>query len=353
MRQKGELIWYGIIGIIFLAIIMVFLVIYFNGFGERYSVCGDGTFEGDCSLNSPYFCSKGILIEKASYCGCPDVLSYKKDSCVSQYQTNPKTISMNYTLNGVSKKLNFVVYKGLADYLYNLPVSLSGNVSRLDFKLRNINNPEQRELLMPLVIAIQNSEKDEVNQTRIAISLVQNIPYNSSGKPLKFVASDGSEYSRYPYETLYDFSGVCGEKTELLVFLLKELGYGTADIYYGYENHEAAGIKCPVSESMNKSGYCFIETTGPAILSNDKEEYSGFGRLISNPDIFIISEGKSLGDIGEYADAEEWIKLDREIKTKKQEMSLSDFQKWKNLVKKYGLEIPSILKEIVKQLNEK
>ena len=39
------------------------------------------------------------------------------------------------------------------------------------------------------------------------------------------------------------------------------------------ENHESVGIRCPLEESYKESGYCFIETTAPAIISDDSIEY--------------------------------------------------------------------------------
>ncbi len=343
--------------LIFILLIFVGWFFFFYSFENEAAInsCGDKTSYGNCSKIQPYFCDDGFLIAKASVCGCSNLKTREGETCISKYQTEPKKISLNYTLNGVHKKIDFLVYKGLSDYLFGLPVFLSGNnLSRGDFKLRNINNLEQRELLLPLVVAIQDSEKNELDQVRTAISIVQNIPYNSSGKKLNFVGAGDTEYQRYPYETLYDFSGLCGEKTELLSFLLKELGYGSASFYYKEENHEAAGIKCPVSESIAGSGYCFIETTGPAILTDDKEEYFGVGVLESTPEIFVLSEGNALDKgIDEYSDADKWITLNRKIKTEQERMSISNFNKWKFLVNKYGLEIPDFLSEIVRNLESK
>lgn len=31
---------------------------------EKFQTCGDGTFYGTCSLEKPYYCSNGILMEK-------------------------------------------------------------------------------------------------------------------------------------------------------------------------------------------------------------------------------------------------------------------------------------------------
>ncbi|MDP3991884.1 MAG: hypothetical protein Q8P79_00020, partial [Nanoarchaeota archaeon] len=95
------------------------------------------------------------------------------------------------------------------------------------------------------------------------------------------------------------------EKSELLTFLLRELGYGTAIFYNQPENHESVGIKCPVEESYKGTGYCFVETTGPSIITDDSIEYFGGIVLESKPEIILISDGYGLSrGLQEYRDAE-------------------------------------------------
>ena len=103
---------------------------------------------------------------------------------------------------------------------------------------------------------------------------------------------------------LYDEQGICGEKTTLLAFLLREMGYKLSLFYYAQENHEALGIGCPVGKSFDRTGYCFVETTGPAILSDNSIEYIGGITLDSEPQIMPLSEGKTLRrNLYEYRDA--------------------------------------------------
>ena len=70
--------------IILLVVLVLLLVFFFRGFigdlfvgNEELEVCGDGSFYNTCSLNKPYYCEEGILIEKASICGCLEEM--KKD----------------------------------------------------------------------------------------------------------------------------------------------------------------------------------------------------------------------------------------------------------------------------------
>ncbi len=304
--------------------VLVLLILFSGGFGlvdfikEKISPpqkvsCGDGTLYNNCSLTKPYFCLDGKLIDLSSLCGCPDGFAGKNNTCLSSYQTDPKKIYLKYMLGGESYSTDFIVYGGFVDYISKIPRSIryspGDNSSRVDFKLKAINEEEQRKFLIPLVIKIQNITDNGEDQARIAISIVQNIPFGTSNKTVTFGNSKVS-YSRYPYEVLYDMEGVCGEKTDLLAFLLRELGYEVSFFYYPEENHEALGISCPVKESLIESGYCFVETTGPSIITDNKISYVGIGKLSFIPEMYLISSGKSLGEnLEEYRDAARLIRI--------------------------------------------
>jgi len=328
-----------LIFVLFLLIVIFYLFIIKE---KGALVCGDGTLYENCSLRKPYFCLNGTLIEKASVCDCPEILTKKGDLCSSKYQINPKNITLKYVLRGEKNKINFVVYGGMVDYISSLPKSIYHSRDekplRRDFKLRNINEEEQRELLLSLVTKIQNIAENKEDQVRIAVSIVGNIPYWESEKIIT-VGPNQINYTRYPYEVLYDFQGACEGRSELLVFLLKEMGYGVAIFYYSLENHEAVGIKCPMKYSLNNTGYCFVETTAPSIISNNQGYYIGWGELSSEPEMILISEGDSLGkNLYEYKDARDLIKISKIIE-EKGELNIFQYNKLESLREKYGLEI--------------
>ena len=305
-------------------LVLALLFVLSGGFGifdslEDHSIketdafCGDGTMYNSCSNVQPYYCKDDKFIELASVCGCPEGFGKNKDICFSNYNTGYKNTRLNYTLRGEKGFIDFVVYEGFRDYISKIPRSISSlpneEYSRADFTLKAINEEEQAKFLMPLVIKIQNITDDKEDQMRIAISVVQNIPFGASNKTAYFGGNKVS-YSRYPYEVIYDMQGICGEKTDLLVFLLRELGYGTSLIYYGPENHEALGLECPVEESLDGSGYCFVETTAPAIITDNQISYVGVGKLLSQPEIYPISSGNSIANnLEEYGDAEKLIRI--------------------------------------------
>ncbi len=298
-----------------LGLIAIFSVIFFlrDGSEEQISdenmkkVCGDGTSFGECSETKPYFCLEGKLIEDAESCGCNIDSNFSGSNCVSKYELQPLERSFNYTLLSAEKEISFTSYGDFAEYLSRMPRTIessNGEVpTRRDFKLKILDNENQKELLMPLVVEIQNSQPDKVNQLRTAVSLVQNIPYSNS-KILDPFSKGQFNYSRYPYEVLYYNSGICGEKSVLMAFILRELSYDVSVFYFAEENHEVVGVKCPLEKSFRETGYCFIETGGPAIISDFGIEYIGGIKLNSNPEIIRISEGLSLPeDMEEYDDA--------------------------------------------------
>ena len=335
MLKKGELIRTSIAVSSFILMLVLFFI--FNA----SHTCNDGTNYNECSNTKSYLCLNGILIKNASSCGCSELSMVNGENCISDYQIGPKLITLNYTLNGKRGQINFIAYQKLYDYLSKLSRFIEDDSNEesilLNFRLKNLDDEYQRELLLPLVVGIQNSAKNKDDQARIAISIVQNIPFGNSNKTLRFGGVE-LEYYRYPYEVLYDYEGVCGEKSELLIFLLRELGYGSAFIYYKIENHEAVGIKCLEEKSLNNTGYCFIETTGPSIITDSNTEYTNLGQLISTPEIIPILGNFTFGKINFY-ESKDSIVLNN-IRERAREYGTINWIKhfqFKRLKEKYGL----------------
>ncbi len=328
----------------FIFILTALIIIFFHPITKilyNNPVCGDGSLERTCSISKPYFCYNGILREKATTCGCPGNLTQVGDSCYSDFQMKPKEITLKYVLRGQENKFNYIVYGGLTDYLSKLPASISYNLTaqplRVDFKLRDINEEQQKYLLLPLVAEIQNRASDKEDQARIAISIVQNIQWGLSDK--KTVFRDTTlDYSRHPYEVLYDGQGICGEKSELLAFLLREIGYDVALFYNQEENHESVGIKCPIEKSWDGTGYCFVETTGPSIITDTSISYAGGLTIKTEPQVLKISDGLSLSDdMYEYKDAETLMDIRKTLNGKSFFFNPIKFISFNNLENKYGL----------------
>jgi len=273
-------------------------------------VCKDNTIFDQCSDKKPLFCSMGQLIQKASRCGCPEEEVPIGDSCISKYVIDPKQVTLSYTLRGDHKSIDYTAYKGLNDYLADnhAGYSCSGcDYVAEDFsdcctsnsELARVNDIKQDQYLITLVQYIQGITSNKDDQVRIAISLVQHIPYDKLGY------SSGNLTGKYPYEVVYSGTGVCGEKSKLLAYLLKKLGYGTALFLYA-PIHESVGIKCPLKYQYQNTGYCFIESTNPSIVTDTNGDYAGLKLAqMGTPDVIKVSDGYSFDTVGEeYNDAD-------------------------------------------------
>ena len=306
---------------------------------EKIWRCSDGTIYGECSQNRPFYCLNGTLVERASLCGCPPNEIPKGDICISKFEVRPKNISLKYVLRGETGFIQFTVYGGVNDYLRELPRSITyyegePEPTTKDFVMKYLNDEIQTKYLKPLAEKIKKITSNKDDQARITISLVQHIPYDLEG--YRTANLEG----RYPYEVVYDNKGVCGEKSQLLAFLLRELGFGVVLFNFEIENHMAVGIKCPTKYSYKNTGYCFIETTEPTIITDYQEEYVGVGKLSSTPEIIYISEGASFDTVAEeYEDAQEWIKINEISKSSGGYLDEYHYNRWLYLVNKYGIEI--------------
>jgi hypothetical protein len=139
---------------------------------------------------------------------------------------------------------------------------------------------------------------------------------------------------RSPYEVLYENKGVCSEKSLLMVYLLRELGYGVVLYEFSSQNHMAVGIKSPVQYSYKNLGYAFIESTSPTIPTDSQGDYIGAGKLTSTPQIIQISDGSSFSSISEeYQDSITFNQFGNDGGT----LSPEKYRQWEMLVWKYGI----------------
>jgi hypothetical protein len=216
---------------------------------------------------------------------------------VAELETGKKKQSYPYTLRSQSQFLYFDTYSGVNAYLQdrypNRPTDFY-DVSKLEGYYREyVNDSVQEHYLDDLIDNINDRSYLPQERARIAVSLIQHIPYKVTSR------------TYYPYEVLYYDSGKCEDKSILAAYILSQMGYGTALLLYYPEHHMALGLKCPKKFSINNSGYCFVETTTPAIMTFNNGTYTGVGRLTSQPEIIRISEGNSFEQMEEeYTDAQ-------------------------------------------------
>jgi hypothetical protein len=246
-----------------------------------------------------------------------------------------KTMHYSYTLKGMSSEITFTVYEGMYDYLASIENSTvsyyagqepsAEEISRI-VTLRYVNEAVEKGEVNSLVKAIKQITSNEDDQARIAISIVQNIPYDWNA------FTTNNIHWKYPYEVLYTNTGVCEQKSVLLVCLLKELGYGCS--IFEFSNHAAVGIACPTQYAYS-SGYAFVESTTPTIITDWHGDYVESGKLPSSPSyVIVIQDGKVMNSISEeYQDAQTLLSLENMGPV----LDESHYAQWQALVNKYGI----------------
>ncbi|HHG84537.1 MAG TPA: hypothetical protein ENJ82_07300 [Bacteroidetes bacterium] len=95
---------------------------------------------------------------------------------------------------------------------------------------------------------------------------------------------------RYPYETLWDGTGVCADKSILLAKLLTNLGYGVVFFTYERANHMALGIQAPAGFGSYRTAYAFVESTSYTPIGRIPDTYIGGIRLERNP-LVVAAKG--------------------------------------------------------------
>ncbi len=113
---------------------------------------------------------------------------------------------------------------------------------------------------------------------------VQSMPYDFDK------LADPDADARFPVETLVERTGVCSDKSMLLVALLAHEGYDVALLVFDAENHMTAGIKGP-GEAYGSSGYLLIESTTPAYIAEIPEQFVSGIRLESDAHVIPIGTG--------------------------------------------------------------
>lgn len=239
-------------------------------------------------------------------------------------ETGLKTINYPYVIRGKPGSIRLDAYRGVNDYLSRkYPTT---HLDEREYWLQFIDESIQDRYLKQLAANIRAAESEPDNQVRTAISLVQTIPY----KDYPFDTA-----AKYPYHVLYHQDGDCDEKSLLLAYLFRELGYGTAVFLFEKEAHMAVGIRAPERYCYRDTGYAFIEATTPTIPTYAGGTYGDSKeKLTSKPKIFVIAEGDSFEGIWrEHADAAEW---DR-IQGKGPELDSYTYGRYRNLVQTYGM----------------
>jgi tetratricopeptide (TPR) repeat protein len=256
-------------------------------------------------------------------------VSPSDSSIPNQYlalKTGAVSKSFPFVLRGNHDTINLTMYQGVArEIAKEDPYSYVGKKDRYQ---KFIDLPEQEPFLDPVVEAIREKSDSPDDQVRIAVSLVQQIPYDQE------MLDAGTLEIRYPYQTLLDNEGVCCEKSVLLAYILHKLGYGVALFDFETEKHTAVGIRVAPDYDYKNTGYAFIETTTPLIISDGNGEYPAFGRIRSPPEVLPAGDGIPFSSVSEeWNDAREWDRLNSLGPV----LDRQDYSRWQALCHKYGI----------------
>ncbi|MDD5489344.1 MAG: hypothetical protein PHP25_01530 [Candidatus Moranbacteria bacterium] len=238
-------------------------------------------------------------------------------------------------LNGKTKKYSLALDPYLYTTLFNLPNYTCNGYATLGdcYNAISIDRADQKTALQPLLDWITKKIKKSDDRVRVAASMVQNITYDDNkATGTEIVATGRGHGTRYPYETVYENSGICGEKAFLMAFLFKNLGYGTALITYvsGGSSHQIAGVKCASDYDVNDTGYCFIDPNYRHMIT-----FGGSYETKTPYLIVPIADGKTFNAKNDWKDSRKWWtilnSIDAGTYTKKQAKD------YKKLIKKYGM----------------
>lgn len=242
------------------------------------------------------------------------------DPSVEDLETGGKSVSLDYTLHGNDGAIQTTVYEGVYNYL-------SEKRPKSGRYLDVFSDRIQDKYCSDLIRKIQAASTNHEDQARVAVSIVQQIQY-----------SDGLDYFwvEYPYERLYYNWGDCSQKSILLAYILKQLGFGVALLEFEEENHMAVGIATIEKYSYKNTGYAFVETTLPCIITDASGQY-GENRtsLSSVPKVIVIGNGQKMSDLDQ--DVQDVASL-LSLKGKGKKLNEKDYLNYVVIRDKYGLD---------------
>lgn len=274
--------------------------------------------EGKISL-SPNEIPKTVSLSQASLSPTQTLIS----------PSHGRSLGFIYNIKGVNGFIDITLYDDAYKNFSKESHTYTFNSDKeIIFEL--IENDSQDTYLKPLIDKIKSTSSDPDYQAKVAISLVQHIPYD-------YYNTRMTDWY-YPYETLYLGRGICSDKSILLGYILNKLGYDVALLQFDEENHMALGVKTSPEYDYLDSGYAFVETTQTSIITDSTEDFISGTELNSYPRIIPFNGGtKSLNVTEEYADAATLNYLESIGSKSNQTLSYTNYNRWYELSEKYDL----------------
>jgi hypothetical protein len=272
----------------------------------------------------------------------PNVSVYDTQPIYTTFETNPRYAAYNYSILDTEKDIvGFVVYGGVFEHLYGQEHTYYTHNETSDNLITklfvdSINNYYMSEFVKIII----DRYPDNGERLRMATSLVQKMEYDDVRSECIENLCEHSTDWWYPYETLYMNRGVCSDKSVLLAYLLKELGYDVVLLKFecngGGTGHMAVGIKTMEYDYMG-SGYAYIETTMPTMITYVPTNI-GVNCSAPNLSIMKISHGGLSFDVTEdYLDSVRMKELEQIANENYNLLSAEDYDDWMGIMKKYGM----------------
>jgi hypothetical protein len=194
-----------------------------------------------------------------------------------------KTTTLKCDYNGQSLSTEVKTSSNISNYYKNLSAK-NRNFNTGDFAGFTKTNSNDNTIIKLASdikdIAKSNNYSDD-QTIELAACFVQNIPYDEDKANVVLGIGDieNRDLAQFPYETLYENSGICTDKTYLGSALINELGYGTGILLFPDAQHMALGIAAPGGYGDFETKYVYMEMTNsgfaPGEVPADVNEANG------------------------------------------------------------------------------
>jgi len=203
--------------------------------------------------------------------------------------TNPRELTLNCDYHGKNMAVTETLYGSLYDYYRTDPTKKSAYLHNQEKDF--VTSYEQDGTVHELSTKIQalgtanGLAGDQILD--LSACLIQNIPYDDA-KAARILGPNfatqpiDSVIPRYPYETLYDKTGICTDKTYLGAAVLRELGYETAILTFDAQKHMSLGVAVPAGYGSFGTKYGIMELTGSGFLVGDVPDLNATAGLAIN-----------------------------------------------------------------------
>jgi hypothetical protein len=181
-------------------------------------------------------------------------------------KSEPKEISLTCDYKGNELVINHTLHGNVNQFYKN-----SDKYSKVDYVdyVYEHEEDETFNILTNKILAVANDNKLTSDQTLdLTACFIQNIPYDEA-KADRILNYNESIEPRLPYETIYENSGVCSDKSFLGALIFKKLGYGVSFFEFNEQQHIATAIRVPSEYGNYSSNYAFMELTGEGLYVGD------------------------------------------------------------------------------------